>query len=32
MSVPAGGFYVSITSRAIGQAARFFRLMRAAGY
>jgi hypothetical protein len=31
-SVNADGFYVSITHPAIGQAGRFFRLMRAAGY
>jgi len=31
-SVNADGFYVSITHPAIGQADRFFRLMRAAGY
>lgn len=31
-SVNADGFYVSITSPAIGQADQFFRLMRSAGY
>jgi hypothetical protein len=31
-SVNADGFYVSITSPAIGQADQFFKLMRAAGY
>jgi hypothetical protein len=31
-SVAADGFYVSITSPAIGQAGQFFRLMRSAGY
>jgi hypothetical protein len=31
-SVNADGFYVSITSAAIGQADQFFRLMRSAGY
>ncbi len=31
-SVNADGFYVSITSPAIGRADQFFRLMRAAGY
>jgi hypothetical protein len=31
-SVNAHGFYVSITSPAIGQADQFFKLMRAAGY
>ena len=31
-SVNADGFHVSITSPAIGQADRFLKLMRAAGY
>ena len=31
-SVNADGFYVSLTSPAIGQADRFLKLMRAAGY